>query len=499
MSNSEAGDDLTLLQDIINDYSPSSVLLSSTSCKQSASSHNTKTADIPSKKFRNIDEISDKIVFNKKDDLYKNLAIVADDKNSEDSEGIKNKSKKRKEVWKDSDDEDIVVGDIVKDNKYHSYSHLKKHKTFKEYLTNKFTHLQAPPKWADLDCEVEAVSDDELLRTIGFKADPSSSSLLPPNIIQCKRLKDLNRSTYAESFITNVQFHPTSTVGLVTSLSGIVSLYAIDGVKNEKLHNINFHNFPIKCAKFANKGQEIIVGSNKKYCYSIDLITSNETRIFLPDTITKLSLFDISKCEKYIVVAGRFGDIHLMDAKSKELIHTYKQENQCTSLQFEPSSSKIISHSNGSEVTIYDIRQQRIQHVFLDDGCISGKTVSISPNRGILATGSNEGVVNIYNYNEVFDTKTPKPRKIIYNLTTSITATKFNHSSELLAISSQLVAGAFKLVHFPSATVFSNFPGQQANIGHVTTFDFSPNSGFMVLGNRNKTAPLYRLKNYKSY
>ena len=46
---------------------------------------------------------------------------------------------------------------------------------------------------------------------------------------------------------------------------------------------------------------------------------------------------------------------------------------------------------------------------FVDDGCIGGSALAV--NSSYLATGSSEGVVNIYNLNTI-DVPNPAPEKV---------------------------------------------------------------------------------------
>ncbi|CAD7076777.1 unnamed protein product [Hermetia illucens] len=436
----------------------------------------------------------EKLVFGDKTALLENLKKAA----GEDDESVP-KKKTRKPAWQDSDDEEFRVADVVRPNKFNgSLKHLDTEKKYSELLKSRFQRLQATPKWADLDREPEEDSDEELLKTVGHLANKSTGAL-PANNLDFKRLKDLNRATYAEGSITAVQFHPTSTVALVTGFSGIASIYSIDGQKNEKLHNVQFQNFPIKCAKMLPNGLEVIIGGSRQHFFSYDLMSGEASRVPLPKMITKLDKFEVSPCGKYLATCGRFGEVYILDVSSKELLHTFQQTNPCSALQFTENSSKLIAHSTGSDVTIFDMRQERVEHVFTDEGCITGKALSLSPNGRLLATGSNEGVVNVYNYSDVVSSKTPEPEKIIYNLTTSVSCVKFNHSSEILGICSESVAGAIRAFHFPTGTAFANFPGFQADVGSIRTMDFSPGSGYLALGSTGKKVPLFRLKHFSNY
>ena len=78
------------------------------------------------------------------------------------------------------------------------------------------------------------------------------------------------------------------------------------------------------------------------------------------------------------------------------------------------------SHGTGGEVYIWDVNSRRCVSKFTDEGCISGKSLALNSN--YLATGSAEGVVNVYNINNISDLKNghPKPEKTFLNLTTPI-------------------------------------------------------------------------------
>lgn len=434
-------------------------------------------------------------VFGNREQLLKNIEIAAD---GDTKEHRKQTKRKREVVWADSDDE----GEAIIKNVDTKVGEIKRKEKYKKQLENKFQRIAGTPAWAELDRERkdDDDSDDEILRTAGHLASGSESASLSRNLLTFKRMKDLNRVTYAEGpSITGIEFHPTSSVSLVTGSRGIATIYSIDGKKNDKLHSMAFKNFPIRCCRFNRDGSEAIFGGSQKYFYNYNLIGGQTQRIFLPKQITKMIHFEVSPCGQYIAVIGRFGEVHLLHTNSKELICTFKQQSDATSVAFSMDSMHLFSHGNESEVHVFDIRQQQCVHRFIDDGCINGSCVTISPNGKLLAAGSEQGVVNVYHYNDMFAKQTPTPVKTILNLTTAISTTKFNHSSEILAIASKEIPDAVKLVHFPSGTVFSNFPGVQSNFGKPDVVQFSPQSGYLAIGNHSKEVALYRLKHFNNY
>lgn len=433
-------------------------------------------------------------VFGNKEQLLSNLSKAVEEIGTK-------KRKKRQPLWHDSDDERLDADDVI-DYEKKGAPTVRKIGKYKAHLENTFNNVLGAPKWADLDREKESDSDDDdaiVKRTVGL-IKKRESTKLPSTVLQFKRLKDLNRATYAEGpGITSVVFHPTSTVAIVTGYSGVATIYSIDGKKNEKLHSITFENFPIKQCSLTNSGNQAIVGGSKKYFYTYDLLTGATQRIFLPKEITKLTQFQLSPCGNYLAVIGRFGEVHILSAVTKEKLFTMKQEHPCVALAFSNDSNQLFSHSSDAEVTVFDMRNRLVSHRFWDEGCVNGSEIAISPSGELLATGSRQGVVNIYDLRHSLTTSTPKPLKAVMNLTTAITSVKFNSTSEILAMSSNAVNDAVRMVHFPSGLVFNNFPGILSKLDRPSVLSFSPQSGYFAIGNLAKEVSLFRLKHYNNY
>lgn len=148
---------------------------------------------------------------------------------------------------------------------------------------------------------------------------------------------------------------------------------------------------------------------------------------------------------------------------------------------------------------VWDINERACIHRAMDDGCLSGTQITVSPSGQYLATGSQQGVVNVYDMDTVLKSRNPTPRKIILNLVTSITSLKFNPTSEILAMGSDEKDNAFKIMHLPSATIFHNFPTSTTGLGKPVAIDFSPGSAYLGITDALQTAYLYRLRHYKNY
>ncbi|KAH8297267.1 hypothetical protein KR044_009247 [Drosophila immigrans] len=453
----------------------------------------------------------EKVIFGDKQAFLTNLAKSVGkkrqkvDKDSDADADDDESAKRPKAAWHDSDDEELEVGEVKRQTRHTGpLNHLRKDKSYKEYLTARFQRAVNQPKWASLkpkkeNSENEDSEDEALLKTVGFIDHKAKTRELRAKSIFFKRVKDLNRATYSEGVITSVQFHPTSTAALVAGESCLATIYSVNGQKNEKLHNIRFRQFAITCARIAPCGTKAFFGAMQRHYYAYDLLEAKETKLKLPPHIKTSHKFEVSPCGKYIVTMGEYGAIHVLTTASNELLHTFKQEGQLRGMCWTADSKRIICCGSSCNVNVLSMRELCVEHSFIDDGCVNGRTIALAPNQQMLATGSNEGVVNIYDYEKIYKSTAPQPEKRFMNLRTAIGELTFNPTSELLAMGSRLAPNALKLAHFPSATVYSNFPGQQENVGYVNTMAFSPGSGFLAIGCRGKKVPLFRLKHFKNY
>lgn len=372
----------------------------------------------------------------------------------------------------------------------------------KDYLCNRYKQIVGNPKWAKFE-KINKESDDldnEILKHSCHLEKPKIKNL-PKSIIDIKALTPINKETHTEGpIVSSVEFHPSSTVALVAGTSGILSLFQVDGIANNKLHTMQYKKFPISAAKFLKDGTEVLIGSQYyAHCHSYNLMSGKTYRMLLPHGLTNMQKYEVSPDGKLLAVCGRAGEIFLLTSSSKELISMLKMNARCRALAFTPDSSTLITHGDSNEMYIWDLNSRVCIHRAIDDGCLSCASIAMSPNSQFLATGSKEGVVNLYDTKTVLQNRNPVPLKVVLNFVTSITSLKFNAYSEILAMASDKKHNAFRMMHLPSFTVFSNFPTFQTNLAIPEAIDFSPGSGYIAISNRSFSAFLYRLKHYGNY
>ena len=122
-----------------------------------------------------------------------------------------------------------------------------------------------------------------------------------------------------------------------------------------------------------------------------------------------------------------------------------------------------------------------------EDGTI---TSSLSASFQHLAVGAESGVVNLYSHYSA------RPMKSIMNLSTSADNVKFNHDGQVLCMTSRREKHGLKVLHVPTATVFSNWPTSKTPLNYVWSVDFSPQSKFLAIGNDKGKCLLYKLLHY---
>jgi len=414
-------------------------------------------------------------------------------------------SRKRKAAWHDEADEKVLVkdvDDVVKRTEEKKVSRER----YSSTVERKFKGLVGDPTWACLDKKdkEEEDSDDEFFQeTTDLFDKRSKNSRLKSKTLACKMITDMNAASRHEgkNGIEGVDFHPTSTVGLVAGKSGRATIMQIDGKTNPKIQTVHFKDFPLRTAKFSTNGEEVIVGSiDRPFFYSYDMIAGKIIKV--PISAQRMNgakntgNFVLSPDGKLIALMGKNGSIYLFAAKSKEYVGYLQMNDKCGALAFSKSGQKLYTHGYGGEVYIWDVKSRRCESKFADEGCISGRSLAVNSN--FLATGSFEGAVNIYNINDISGLRNgnPKPEKTLLNLTTAINALSFNPSGEMLAFSS-VSRSEVRLAHFPSMSVFENFP-LTGKFHKARTVAFSPGGGYMAMGGGDK-ARLFRLKHYEDY
>ncbi|XP_028376856.1 U3 small nucleolar RNA-associated protein 18 homolog [Phyllostomus discolor] len=436
------------------------------------------------------------------------VPVQGDSGDSEvENEAKGNLPPRKKPVWVDEEDEDEEMVDMA-NNRFRkdmmkNANEIKLTKDeLQKRLKEEFQHaMGGVPAWVEnskrktsSDDESEEDEDDLLQRTGNFI---STSASLPKGVLKMKHCQHANAKRPADARVSSVQFHPCAQVVMVAALDNSVSLFQVDGKTNPKIQSIYLEKFPIFKACFSANGEEVLATStHSKVLYVYDMLAGRLIPVHqvrgLKEKIVRS--FEVSPDGSFLLINGIAGYFHLLSMKTKELISSMKINGRIAASTFSSDSKKVYASSADGEVYVWDVNSRKCLNRFVDEGSLYGLSIATSRNGQYVACGSNCGVVNIYSQDSCLQETNPKPIKAIMNLVTGVSSLAFNPTTEILAIASEKMKEAVRLVHLPSCTVFSNFPViKKKTISLVHTMDFSPRSGYFALGNEKGKALLYRL------
>lgn len=439
--------------------------------------------------YSSSDEDDDEVEVESRQATKKNETIEvrqpAWEDDADEEERIEISSESQLKKLRDTEDETVVSG-----------------KKFTQKLKRQFEKIYGDASWADLDKKTRKDSsseddeDDSVLTRAG-RLLTGKADYLPSGILDVTRVKDANIDKPSNATIQCIEFHPSAKVLLTAGFNKTLDLFQIDGQTNPKLQSIFLERFPIHTAHFSTDGEQVILASQKRAFYVYDMVKGDVIKI--PQIRGReeryFDKFHVSPDGKHLVFVGTNGYLVLLSSKTKQWIGNLKMNSSASAVTFNADGSRMFTAGGDGEVYVWDMNTRRCVHKFRDEGCLKSTTLSASRDGQYLACGSDSGIVNVYDNHCLHQTQ-PKPLKAIMNLTTSVHKSLFNSTSEILAISSRAKKDLLKMVHLPSLTVFSNWPTSRTPLRYVNAFDFSPNTGYLSIGNDRGKALLYRLNHY---
>eukprot|EP01129_Flabellula_baltica_P000412 TRINITY_DN1042_c0_g1_i1.p1 TRINITY_DN1042_c0_g1~~TRINITY_DN1042_c0_g1_i1.p1 ORF type:complete len:461 (-),score=93.38 TRINITY_DN1042_c0_g1_i1:25-1407(-) len=410
------------------------------------------------------------------------------------------KKRKLETAWVDEDEEDVIVN-LSRNNR------LKKLRAkttetdvdvseYEQRLRQNHSTLNSKvdTTWAD---QYEEEGDLDIDR-LSSSVINNTSQFLRDGTINLTRLTDVTKDERIKGVIYSVDFHSSGEVLLVGSNDKHIRLYHLQDDKSERIQSILIDQLAVKSAKFTHDGREIFAcGSLPFYCY-YDVISGaiNTGRV----TNRKNRQYDITDCfpspdNKLVVLKGKRGKFMIMSRNSKMLVGELNMNTDAFTACFSPDSKYFYTAGRGGRVNVWDIKERRCIKKFFDHGSNSTRSLTISPDGEFMATGSSDGVVNLYRTDSL-DKSRPVPVKEYMNLTTPISSIGFNHDSQILGFASREIRNAFRLSNTFAGTVYSNFPTEKTPFYSVHTFAFSPDSRRMAIDGPHGTVLLYKLNHY---
>jgi len=295
------------------------------------------------------------------------------------------------------------------------------------------------------------------------------------------------------TFTINLKYTPRSPTCIEFHKSGqffkcltAKSFFLIQMNENNRYDCIKVLNHKFcSTAMFSPSGNEVIFVSSKNY--QILNIETDKYRYLNPTTTTNpltLSKLAVSNEHSHIFASiENDNNLCLYDTNNLQNISKLSSNVKLNDITFSYDSQYIYGADKG-EMYVWDIRSSVCYARYIDYGNINTLGMVNSPNGKYQATGSDFGVINLYQIENNFSKTTqPKPLKDFYNLTTPISSMAFSHDSQLLVVASDKKPLALRAINPKHLTVYKNFPRLHQNRSSlVTSMAFSPLSDSLIVG-----------------
>ncbi|KAJ7677373.1 WD40-repeat-containing domain protein [Mycena rosella] len=422
---------------------------------------------------------------------------------------------------------------------------------YESRLRRQYERINPQPAWAKaakdrLRETDDAGIDDLLSSTAGILSSRSKKVALPSGTLSIERLRDANQASFASGSgeIKALAFHPSAKVPVlcVGSADRRVRLFNIDGHTSPLLQTLHIPTLPFSQSSvtFHPSGGSLLLTGARPFYFVYDLQRGEMQHkagrglwgSFDPTTSVSrkrgrgrgandasddagggggaegMEVTAFNPLGDMLAVAGRGGNVHLMDWKSGagQVVGSLKCGASVKALWWTGAGAdggSLAALTNDSEVFLWDVGERRCLRRWKDEGGFrgSGRAMAGASN-GWLAVGSNTGLVNVYGSDSFKTDETvsfaaqPKPVKTIGHLTTAISTLRFNHDAQIMALASREKKDAMRFIHLPTLTSFSNWPTSSTPLGHVSAIDFSAQSEYVAVGNTRGKVLLYHLVDY---
>ena len=357
---------------------------------------------------------------------------------------------------------------------------------------------------------------------------------LPPGELAAVRVRDGNHAAPAHSVIRSVEFHSSAPLLLAAGLDKTLRLFSVDGSRNPQVGGVHFGDMPIHKAAFGGDGQSVILSGRRPFFYVHHLTTGTSERV---SGIAAVGVDDKSlesfaaspqgwAGEPLVALFADSGRIPLVSLRSRQAVATLQMAGTARCGAFGSDGHTLFTGGGDGTVCIWDLRTRRCVDKLVDSGSMGITALAASPKGAHWAAGGAMGVVNLYRHathtrldqgiaragglnapaggraRVIVDVASPaaavrpQPVRSLGNLTTTVDTLAFSQDGQMMAMATRLSKDALRLVHLPSCTVFANWPSSKTPLHYVHCAAFSPNGGYLAVGNARGRVLLYRLPYY---
>ncbi|CAJ2501750.1 Uu.00g046030.m01.CDS01 [Anthostomella pinea] len=367
---------------------------------------------------------------------------------------------------------------------------------------------------SDDDTEVSALPLDKFLRDAGALQGGKIAKVrkLRPEVIDIQRSRDIP-DTHRDA-VTSIAFHPEHPILLSSSISSVLHLHHIaptaHPTPNPLLTSAQVKQVPVRRAEFLNTGDKIFFAGRRRYIHCWDLSTGmvQKTNKIQGHQLEQRTWerFKLSPCGRYLGMISTSrkggGSVNIINVTTMQWIAAARLDSRGGIAEFcwWSNGNGLTILGRGGNVGEYSMATRRFLAIWNDEGSNGGTVLALGGRGGPVllggdrwvATGSNSGVVNIYDRaslilpsaeDELKVKERPEPTRTFMQLTTPVSVITFSPDGQLLAFASKYVKDALKLAHLPTCTVYRNWPTEQTPLGRISDVAFGRKSDMLAVGN----------------
>lgn len=333
---------------------------------------------------------------------------------------------------------------------------------------------------------------------------------LRPEVLDIQRTRDIPDTHKGP--VDSLAFHPQHPVLLSSSTASVLYLHHVSPgahpTPNPQLTSVQVKSVPVRRSAFLHpSGDEIFFAGRRRFFHSWNLSTGLVRKVTKIQghqheqrTMERFRLAPDGRHMALIATSRKGGGmLNIVSVGSMQWVAQARLDGRGGIADFcwWRSGEGITILGRDGQVAEWSLATRRTVGLWRDEGSVGGTVMAMGGKDGPeglggdrwVAVGSNSGVVNIYDRNDLVVSKAdgddnddddgslevkrqPEPARRFEQLTTPITTTTFSPDGQLLAFGSQHKKDALKLVHLPSCTVYRNWPTEQTPLGRITAVAF---------------------------
>ncbi|CAJ0545889.1 Ff.00g093620.m01.CDS01 [Fusarium sp. VM40] len=455
-------------------------------------------------------------------------------------------------VWEDSDDDRLAISlagaTRLRKLRQTEAEDLVSGTEYSRRLRQQYLRLNPLPAWAreadgrpskrrrssaasdssaddDSDSEISVQPLEKFLRDVNSLAGAGSTKKrrLRPEVIDIQRTREIPDKHKAP--VACLSFHPEYPVLLSSSTASVLYLHhiapAAHPTPNPQLTSVQIKQVDVRRAEFLYPhGDKVIFAGRRKYFHHWDLKTGTvqKTTQILGHRLEHKTMerFRLSPCGRYMAIVASTrkggGIINILNTTSMQWIAAARlsSQNGIADFAWWSTGNGMTILGRDGQVGEYSMESRSFVGIWHDEGCVGGIVLALGGHQGPavlgddrwVAVGSNSGITNIYDRNELVVLKLeevtikerPTPTRVFEQLVTPITHITFSPDGQLMAFGSQHKKDALRLVHLPTCTVYRNWPTEQTPLGRITAVAFGNQSNLLAVGNDTGKIRLWEIR-----